>query len=225
MKEFSKKLIVSFVLTFGISCIFQALSPTHSVEATTSYSYYVKISSNLYSSTAKSKKILNTIPINMKLKTSSVKSSKMYKVSYLGKTGYVYASNLSTKKVSSVPFGKTVRVGNFTIKVNQPKNESGSSWMFEGNSKFISLYVTIKNYGNREWPGYFSELYVNDKYYDATDIQYYSTKYEELDTLVDLSKDKTMSGYVTFKVSPGKELELVYIDYASGATITFTGKN
>jgi len=187
--------------------------------------FYVKTTSSFYNNTSSKKKKLDTIPVNMKLTTTSVKTDKMYKVSYNGKSGYVYAANLSTKKLSSVPFGQTVRVGNFTVKIDKPKNEYGESYLEDGKSKYIAVPITIKNFGSRDYAGYISELYINNKYYDGYDIQYYSTKYDELDTLVELSKGKTLSGIQTFKVSPGKKLEIVYSDFWYDNTITFTGKN
>lgn len=286
LKIFSPKLIVALVCSIGL--FFQLLSPFPTAEASSTYTYYVKTTANLYSSTSSSKKKLTTVPINTKLTTSTSKSSKMYKVTYKGKkgyvyssnlsktkvklsffvkkgaglysnttskkvkldalpintkvtttsiktdkmyrvtygskTGYVYASNLSTKKVSKVPFGQTVRIGNFTVKVNNPVNQYGSSYLYD-DANYISLYVVIKNYGPTQIPGFFPDLYINDKFKDALELQFYSTKYNELDTIVELAKGKTLSGYLTYQVSPGKKLELVYRDFDNCDSMTFLGTN
>lgn len=60
---------------------------------------YVVKRSYLYSSTKKHKKRKATISVNVKVKTISSLSSKMYHVSYKGKKGYIKKSNLGTKKV------------------------------------------------------------------------------------------------------------------------------
>ncbi|MFB5283990.1 hypothetical protein [Peribacillus sp. Hz7] len=42
---------------------------------------------------------------------------------------------------------------------------------------------------------------------------------------MELAKGKTLSGYLTYRVSPGKKLELVYKDFDSFDEITFFGTN
>jgi ribosomal protein L21E len=61
---------------------------------------YVHKASYLYTTNTKDKRRGVKIPTNTKLKTKSVLSSKMYKVTYKGKTGYVYKVNLSSKALS-----------------------------------------------------------------------------------------------------------------------------
>ncbi|MDF2910955.1 MAG: Levansucrase, partial [Sporolactobacillus laevolacticus] len=60
---------------------------------------YVVKRSYLYSSNKKHKKRKATLPVNVKVKTTSALSSKMYHVSYKGKKGYIKKANLATKKV------------------------------------------------------------------------------------------------------------------------------
>ncbi|AZV42590.1 hypothetical protein BAOM_1981 [Peribacillus asahii] len=42
---------------------------------------------------------------------------------------------------------------------------------------------------------------------------------------MELAKGKTLSGYLTYQVSPGKKLELVYRDFNSFDSMTFFGTN
>lgn len=62
------------------------------------YTYYVHKTSKLYTNSGKSKQFMRYVPINAKLKTKSSRSKKMVKVTYGGMTGYVYRSNLWTKR-------------------------------------------------------------------------------------------------------------------------------
>jgi len=193
----------------------------------TSVTLYTKDNANLYDNTSKKQKKLISIPVNAKLVTQSVIGSKMYKVTYEGKTGYIYSSKLAAKKVSKVPFGKTVRVGNFTVKIDKPINEYGESYLFDGNNSYIALPVTITNYGARDYIGWLSEGYVNNKYYDVFDNWYFAVDYEdeELEGSEMLSKGKRLSGYITLKMAKGKNLEFIYADNYYENFITFYGKN
>jgi ribosomal protein L21E len=58
---------------------------------------YVHKASYLYTTNMKNKHRGVKIPKNAKLKTKSALSSKMYQVTYKGKTGYVYRANLGKK--------------------------------------------------------------------------------------------------------------------------------
>ncbi|WP_445491820.1 hypothetical protein [Niallia sp. 03133] len=195
----------------------------------TTLTFYVKDSANLYDNTSKKQKKVLSIPINAKLTTQSVVGSKMYKVSYNGKSGYIYSSKLAAEKVKSVPFGKTVQLGNFTVKIDKPINEFGEGYVFEGENEYIALPVTTTNYGDREYIGWLSEGYVDDEYYDVFDNAYGAVDYVdndlELDPFAKLSKGKSISGYITLLMSPGKKLEFVYEDIDIKNTITFTGEN
>lgn len=61
---------------------------------------YVHKPSYLYTTNTSKKRKGTKIPTNVKLSTTSPLSSKMYKVTYKGKTGYVYKVNLSSKATS-----------------------------------------------------------------------------------------------------------------------------
>lgn len=69
-------------------------------QAKKSYKYYVHKTSKLYTNSKSSKQFIRYVPINAKLTTTSKKSSKMYKVTYGGQTGYVYRSNLWTRRTT-----------------------------------------------------------------------------------------------------------------------------
>ncbi|EST11977.1 GW domain-containing glycosaminoglycan-binding protein [Sporolactobacillus laevolacticus] len=69
-------------------------------QAKKSYTYYVHKTSKLYTNSKSSKQFIRYVPINAKLTTTSKKSSKMYKVTYGGQTGYVYRSNLWTRRTT-----------------------------------------------------------------------------------------------------------------------------
>lgn len=193
----------------------------------TNVTLYTKDNANLYDNTSKKQIKLISIPVNAKLATQSVIGSKMYKVTYEGKSGYIYTSKLASKKVSKVPFGKTVRVGNTTVKIDKPINEYGEGYLMEGNHSYIALPVTITNYGSRDYIGWLSEGYVNNKYYDVFDNAYDAIDYEEneLYPFTMLSKGKSVSGYITLKMAKGKNLEFVYADNYYENFITFYGKN
>lgn len=85
--------LLIFVLVFSVVADY----PAH---AKGSRTYYVHKTSKFYSTSNSAKQSMGLIPINATLKTSSKKSSKMYKVIYSGKTGYVYKSNLWTRRTT-----------------------------------------------------------------------------------------------------------------------------
>lgn len=92
-KVFLRALAFSLCLVFSYAFLHTA------AEAKTqkTSSYYVVKTSTLYDTTTSKKRKITTIPVNTKLSTTSSKSSSMYKVTYKGRTGYVYKSNLADK--------------------------------------------------------------------------------------------------------------------------------
>lgn len=86
---------------------------------------YVVKRSYLYNSNKKTKRRIASVPtisVNVKLTTTSALSSKMYKVTYKGKKGYVKKINLGTKKV------KIKKV------VSKPANTSNNTSQTSSNS-------------------------------------------------------------------------------------------
>ncbi|EST11976.1 GW domain-containing glycosaminoglycan-binding protein [Sporolactobacillus laevolacticus] len=94
MKQATKT--TTFLLLFLLVFSFLSYYPAH---AKASRTYYVHNTASFYSA-SNAKQQIGQIPINAKLKTTSKKTSRMYKVSYAGKTGYVYRSSLWTKRTT-----------------------------------------------------------------------------------------------------------------------------
>lgn len=81
-----------------IAIMLVSLLAYYPAQAQKSYTYYVHKTSKLYTTSNSSKQFMRYVPINAKLKTTSKKTSKMVKVTYGGMSGYVFRSNLWTKR-------------------------------------------------------------------------------------------------------------------------------
>ncbi|MCO7127184.1 GW domain-containing glycosaminoglycan-binding protein [Sporolactobacillus shoreicorticis] len=93
--QFSIMLVVVMLLS---------LLSYYPAQAKKSYTYYVHKTSKLYTTSGKSKQFIRYVPINAKLKTTSKRSSKMVKITYGGLSGYVYRSNLWTKRTTKTRY-------------------------------------------------------------------------------------------------------------------------
>ncbi|MFT8319052.1 MAG: GW domain-containing glycosaminoglycan-binding protein [Sporolactobacillus sp.] len=89
------KLISSLAVFLLIAGLFSYFP----VEAKSTHTYYVHRTSKLYSSST-SGSFSRYVPVNAKLSTSSKRTSKRYKVTYNGQTGYVYRSNLWSRRTT-----------------------------------------------------------------------------------------------------------------------------
>ncbi|MFX3617754.1 MAG: GW domain-containing glycosaminoglycan-binding protein [Sporolactobacillus sp.] len=89
------KLISSLAVFLLIAGLFSYFP----VEAKSTHTYYVHRTSKLYSSST-SGSFSRYVPVNAKLSTSSKSTSKRYKVTYNGQTGYVYRSNLWSRRTT-----------------------------------------------------------------------------------------------------------------------------
>ncbi len=119
------------------------------VQASTKNTYYVQQTSILYSDSTSSKKKLVSIPINTKLQSSTNKSKKMFKVSYKGQEGYIYASRVSKNPVQVTKYTKenTIlypRLNDKPLNINVPVNTKVSTISPQSDTYFLVTY-TDKN--------------------------------------------------------------------------------
>lgn len=96
MKRFSPLKFVSSLVVF---LLLVSLFSYYSADAQSKRTYYVHRTSKLYAS-ASSGNYIRYVPVNAKLSTASKKSSKRYRVTYNGQTGYVYRVNLSARRTT-----------------------------------------------------------------------------------------------------------------------------
>ncbi|MCQ2009928.1 MAG: GW domain-containing glycosaminoglycan-binding protein [Sporolactobacillus sp.] len=87
-----------------VAVLFLSLLSYYPAQAKKSYTYYVHKTSKLYTSSNSAKQFIRYVPINAKLKTTSKKTSKMVKVTYGGRSGYVFRSNLWTKRTTKTRY-------------------------------------------------------------------------------------------------------------------------
>lgn len=96
MKRFSPFKFVSSLIVF---LLLVSLFSYYSADAQSKRTYYVHRTSKLYAS-ASSGNFIRYVPVNAQLTTASKKSSKRYRVTYNGQTGYVYRVNLSARRTT-----------------------------------------------------------------------------------------------------------------------------
>ncbi|MFT8310457.1 MAG: hypothetical protein ABF629_04760, partial [Sporolactobacillus sp.] len=99
-----------------------ALQKTSDTENAKEHTYYVKKGSYLYSSSNGSKTRIGFIAVNTKVKTKTDPSAKMYKITYKGKTGYVYRVNLGEKPLSVTRY---VHKSSYLYSTNTSKKRKG----------------------------------------------------------------------------------------------------
>ncbi|MFT8309741.1 MAG: GW domain-containing glycosaminoglycan-binding protein [Sporolactobacillus sp.] len=151
--------------TLLIVCVFIfSLLTYYPTSAKASRTYYVHKTSKLYSTSGSSKQVMGFIPINAQLKTASKTKSKMYKVVYAGQTGYVYKSNLWTRRTTVTRYIKKTsylytssnaakqRVQKIAINKSLTTDSSLGNKMYHVNYKGKRGYVYAVNLSTKKTP-------------------------------------------------------------------------
>ncbi|OIK08001.1 DUF4352 domain-containing protein [Bacillus sp. MUM 13] len=232
LTTYSKKTSSMFKVTYGgkTGYVYKSYLST----GTTAVTRYVKSASNLYTSTSSNKKKIASITVGTALTTRSPLSSTMYKVTYKGKTGYVYKSGLSSQKPAATghAFGQSVRYGSLEVMVGLPENVDPYYAFqddYSGVNNVVQFYVTVKNIGK------------DTQYVDGgTDLNLYSGSvyqhpyypiYNDNTIMGTLHPGSMTSGYVYYETDPGLNLKLVFDNYQYDRNfnkikaISFTGRN
>lgn len=197
-----------------------------STEAT-AVTQYVSKNTGLYTSTSSKKKKILAIPAGTKLITYSPLSNTMYKVSYKGKSGYVYKSSLTAYKYT-FKFGEKARVGDLEVTVSAPANRNpyyayGDN--YSGIKIVVGFKVTVKNVGKNEHyiSGFDFTLYANNVHKDD-----YTG---EISIGGNLYPGKTLVGKLYYVAPANSSLSLIFDDYQYDKNdnklkaISFVGKN
>ncbi|MFT8707803.1 MAG: GW dipeptide domain-containing protein [Sporolactobacillus sp.] len=155
--------------------------------AQSAHTYYVHHNSKLYVS-SKSSDFKRYIPINAKLSTTSKPSSKRYKITYNGQTGYVYRSNLAKHRTTVTRYihktsylytsrdASKTRLQKIAINKSLTTDSNLNSTMYHVNYKGKRGYVYKVNLSTRKTPITKIVMKSSKIYKDYSHTKKYTTK-------------------------------------------------